>query len=134
MNRENIKKWVDALRSGEYLQGYAFLRRGNSYCCLGVACELARKSIPISIDVDHAELDIHFYNGSKYSLPDEVLDWLGFSRPYAIKFTNSDGTEVSRTLADINDSKEYNFNQIADLIEKQFLSDPDNSEETSNVE
>jgi len=34
--------WVAALRSGEYQQGKANLRAAdNTYCCLGVLCELA---------------------------------------------------------------------------------------------
>jgi len=39
------KKWVAALRSGKYKQGKHRLKqtdiKGDSYCCLGVACEIA---------------------------------------------------------------------------------------------
>ena len=41
------KKWVAALRSGEYKQGMGLLKGEDwnggpfSYCCLGVACEVA---------------------------------------------------------------------------------------------
>ena len=40
MNREVKKKWLNALRSGDYPQGREFLQdsEGN-YCCLGVLCE-----------------------------------------------------------------------------------------------
>lgn len=31
-------KWVAALRSGKYEQGAGYLKTGNTYCCLGVAC------------------------------------------------------------------------------------------------
>lgn len=34
-------KWIAALRSGAYKQGKGRLRRGDSYCCLGVLCEVA---------------------------------------------------------------------------------------------
>jgi hypothetical protein len=42
MNKDVAKKWVDALRSGEYRQARAVLRDGDSFCCLGVLCDLYR--------------------------------------------------------------------------------------------
>jgi hypothetical protein len=40
MDRELVKRWIDALRSGEYRQGMGTLRKGNEYCCLGILAEL----------------------------------------------------------------------------------------------
>ena len=40
MNPEIKAKWVAALRSGEYKQAKGQLRIGNSFCCLGVLCNL----------------------------------------------------------------------------------------------
>lgn len=34
-------KWLEALRSGKYEQAHRFLRVGNAFCCLGVACEIS---------------------------------------------------------------------------------------------
>ena len=46
----NRKKWVEALRSGEYEQGKEFLQCGSSFCCLGIACEVASKNgVPVSM-------------------------------------------------------------------------------------
>lgn len=52
MLNENARKWVEALRSGEFTQcsgklcGYDGSRW--CYCCLGVACEIAsRNGAPI---------------------------------------------------------------------------------------
>lgn len=36
-----IDKWLTALRSGEYEQGYGQLYEEEKYCCLGVLCELS---------------------------------------------------------------------------------------------
>jgi hypothetical protein len=40
--RNNLKKWIDALRSGEYKQAVGALAQqipeGIGFCCLGVAC------------------------------------------------------------------------------------------------
>lgn len=40
MDQEFKSKWCAALRSGEYKQGEGRLRRGNTFCCLGVAADL----------------------------------------------------------------------------------------------
>jgi hypothetical protein len=48
MDAELKAKWVEALRSGNYVQGTLALRqapfangKAYSYCCLGVLCEVA---------------------------------------------------------------------------------------------
>lgn len=46
MLNENAKKWVQALRSGEYKQGKDALRDNDKFCCLGVACEVYKKENP----------------------------------------------------------------------------------------
>ena len=38
-----LKLWIKALRSGEYKQTQGLLRVKNSFCCLGVLCDLQRK-------------------------------------------------------------------------------------------
>lgn len=44
--RDELREWVEALRSGEFTQGYGALTRywprdgRTEYCCLGVKCEL----------------------------------------------------------------------------------------------
>lgn len=42
MNSEIKVKWIEALRSGKYKQGKDALRSRNTYCCLGVLCEVVR--------------------------------------------------------------------------------------------
>lgn len=41
---EFYTQWLAALRSGEYQQGVATLRHEDTYCCLGVACDIATKN------------------------------------------------------------------------------------------
>ena len=41
MKKEIKDKWVAALRSGEYQQAYGRLRDDNSFCCLGVLCDIS---------------------------------------------------------------------------------------------
>ena len=40
MTPEFKAAWVAALRSGKYQQGRGALRKGDTFCCLGVACDL----------------------------------------------------------------------------------------------
>ena len=41
LNKQFKKKWLSALRSGEYKKGKGQLRtKDNRFCCLGVACEI----------------------------------------------------------------------------------------------
>lgn len=45
LNPEIKKKWVKALRSGKYNQCDGQLRQGDTFCCLGVLCDLHRKAM-----------------------------------------------------------------------------------------
>lgn len=40
LTQEIKDKWIAALTSGEYKQGQGYLRLGDTYCCLGVLCDL----------------------------------------------------------------------------------------------
>lgn len=38
--KSEIRKWIKALRSGEYRQARGRLQTERGYCCLGVACKV----------------------------------------------------------------------------------------------
>lgn len=63
MNKQALRLWVDALRSGEYSQTTGILGgytdSGDArYCCLGVACMVAEKAgVPIKIRIGDSHLD-----------------------------------------------------------------------------
>jgi hypothetical protein len=40
MNKKLKVEWLEALRFGRYTQAQGVLRRDNSFCCLGVLCDL----------------------------------------------------------------------------------------------
>lgn len=47
MNEERKAEWIAALESGEFKQGKSRLRNDDdTYCCLGVACEVYRRAHP----------------------------------------------------------------------------------------
>jgi hypothetical protein len=103
------QEWVNALRSGKYKQGKGNLRRGNKFCCLGVLCDLAAKSIPSTVAIDFAFAGAFRYDGNKCSLPDSVQNWASMS------------TDYGRISCDINlmklNDKGATFLEIADFIE-----------------
>ena len=71
MNKLIKKLWLEALRSGEYKQGQDKLKRNdNSFCCLGVLCDLHRKETQ-GKDWDNSNC----YYGEDNYLPPSVQDW-----------------------------------------------------------
>lgn len=115
---ENAKKWVAALRSGEYQQGMDALRDGDRFCCLGVACDVYRKATgdgewtDMVFSVDRGDWD----EWSSASLPDAVRKWIGLQTA----FGDWDATPENEfgCLSGANDSGEP-FAKIADIIESE---------------
>ena len=89
--REDIVKWVAALRSGDYRQGYDSLNHitpnGQSYCCLGVYKKVCLKT----------------FDPLPYA---QVYDQLGYVN--------------CQDFMKANDSRHVDFNEMADIIEERF--------------
>lgn len=125
MNPSVKAKWVEALRSGWYTQTDGTLKQGNSFCCLGVLCDLYLKEHkdtpskwnPVEPDGDefHA-FDEAGCSSSTTQLPSQVRDWGGLvsSDP---RVEDRNGT--LRVLSVLNDDGET-FDSIAGLIEAQL--------------
>lgn len=98
--------WLDALRSGDFIQGTGTLRDNGKHCCLGVLCEAARGHSPeIDVDIDH-HFDTHstvLRSGLTTSL-----------------FVIEEGARTTSDLAIINDHSGKTFSEIADLIEREM--------------
>jgi hypothetical protein len=138
MVKEDIKKkWLAALRSGEYVQGQSLLKTPDgNYCCLGVLCDLARKAGVVkvkNVTTDYGDevapmviTDTYFISAtdpndkSDIDLPGAVQDWAGLdsSNPRVID-TNSSYESKNELLSSLNDSGRT-FEEIADLIEDQL--------------
>lgn len=101
------QEWTEALRSGKYQQGRQALRVGDTFCCLGVLCEL------------HAEQTGHEWGGDGMSdptylgdyemLPEQVRAWAGLD--------TINPRIRGWKLSALNDEEELSFPEIADLIE-----------------
>ncbi len=122
--KEDIKaRWVEALRSGEYMQGQGGLRtRSGKFCCLGVLCELALQAgvvQPVWYDDDDFVKYAAVNDQSDVSggyLPSAVLDWAELENPNPLLY---DG-DVYRAASVWNDELGVNFNHIADMIERSL--------------
>lgn len=110
MKTEIAKKWIAALRSGEYRQAKGRLRDGSSFCCLGVLCNVHAQEFP---DIAKRQRQTNAYIGAEKVPPEEVMEWSGLNeRNPVVRFW-----EMERSLAELNDEGE-SFETIADLIEE----------------
>lgn len=111
MNQEIKQLWVAALRSGEYEQARGRLRDGDTFCCLGVLCDLHHKA---GLGYWYGE----YYADENEALPGAVVDWAGVPDfnpsikdiPLAVY---NDGNST-------DDIRPHSFQEIADLIEQHL--------------
>lgn len=111
LDPEFKKQYLKALRSGEYIQSEeALVKFKNNqeeieieilgYCCLGVACKVAGAS-------------------------NKELSGLGYIRkeliekyPILIPISGGDNSDIAMSLTKANDVKHWDFNRIANIIER----------------
>ena len=121
------KKLVEALRSGEYTQTDKALRDKDGYCCLGVACDLYRKTEkpdeqwePVHEQWEQWEpaegRSVWAFMEATSALPEEVMNWLGFATAEGL-FAEDCGISSLMLLNDEGKSFEY----IADAIESGMV-------------
>lgn len=141
MNRANMRKWIDALRGGEYRQGRSYLKYqfGNeiTYCCLGVVCDLMERE---GLDPGLHEYKIpnvweHRDTGTAWirtprgggTLPGIAQEWLGIEtdNPLLKAVIREAGTVRMRDrfATELNDCDLATFADIADAIEYTFFFD-----------
>ena len=114
--QENRKKWIEALRSGEYGQTKEVLCDGEgNYCCLGVLCQVYEneegKALPSTYEGTY-DAGIEHLGGFP-----EVKKWVGL-RDDTGRFEYKNGVPAER-LSMLNDECDWDFNQLADLIESE---------------
>lgn len=123
--KDRIRLWVKALRSGKYHQAKRSLRRDNRYCCLGVACDVYHRETG---DGEWQKRDDGTYafigaDGFMYgvnNLPAKVCIWFGLAtNPILGKRPEDPMSWMSAIRA--NDDYNMTFDEIADLVEKEYL-------------
>lgn len=123
MNRRVKKKWVEALRSGEFDQAEGVLCDGNNgYCCLGVLSELAVREGKAEKWLKEDRRNVWY--GKKRGdaddvfLPRSVRRWAGLDSDNP-SVPNGYATGSMSSLASLNDYGRT-FEEIADLIEQHL--------------
>ena len=105
MNKDVVRKWIKALRSGEYTQTkYCHRNADNHYCVMGVICDLHSKVfngkwLPTGPDYSYGE-----------TIPQVILDWLGKD----VRYLQLD------LLVYYNDSERQTFDELADYLEDKM--------------
>jgi hypothetical protein len=122
MNPRIKQRWLDALRSGEYKQTMENLQDSNGFCCLGVLCDLHAQERGMNWV---KRTDGYELYGETQLLPLSVQEWAGLDNHMGglVDFEyEKDGVMYvkSKSLPEINDAWNKNFNEIADLIETQL--------------
>jgi hypothetical protein len=97
------RKWIEALRSGEYKQGKytLFDKDNNSFCCIGVACTIYNNNTIIHRN--------GFLPNGDY----------GYAALPAAIAGGSCNTKVARLIS-MNDEEGKSFSQIAGWIEENL--------------
>ena len=101
--REFYQKWIAALRSGNYAQGFCKLRsKDDCFCVLGVACDVINPKGWVLVS---ERLYGFRFNGSVYGgfLPQRFHDEIGV---------------CDRAMMYLNDAGRLTFEQLADRVEE----------------
>ena len=107
MNAEIKKEWVEALRSGKFIQGRDLLRSRDKHCCLGVLCEIQSKHTGHKWETALSDPNSFTFLDGFYGLGSRTLNWCDLKSTEAL------------ALASMND-KGSTFEEIAKYIEEKL--------------
>lgn len=109
MNKDIVRKWIIALRSGDYAQTRYVHREGDNFCVMGVLCDLHAKEF---------KRENYWFpvGGSNYSygpgvIPESIEDWLGEGSRDILKLGH---------VVHLNDHQCKPFAQLATYIEDKM--------------
>ena len=116
MKPEIKQKWIDALAT--YKQGKEVLRNQNDeFCCLGVLCDIYSKETGVEWELSGDVSETMEIEGCISYLPIKVMNWAGLESFNPVVNIESLGM---CPLTHVNDSLNYTFPQIAELIQEQL--------------
>lgn len=129
----NRLEWVNALRSGEYVQGHFKLKQIDGdgeveHCPWGVACEIYKTHNPGCCEwSEYSEDDWRSsaFLCKDYNLDDNYTfqsDYHQYPPKRVIEYFIGDLENIySGTIIAFNDESEFSFNEIADCIENDTV-------------
>lgn len=112
-DKQLVKDWIAALRSGNYVQTYGFMHTSEGFCPFGVLCSLVDPDGWV-VDYIRDGNTIYAFQSeegtlSTWILPDSIYDRIGFNDNYEDQ------------LIDLSDRNRVPFDQIADYIENLYF-------------
>lgn len=111
--KKNLRKWIKALKSGEYKKTTERLKRADRFCGMGVGCDLFIREHKTfrwkgsEIQKDNGGGDYTYYISGE--APREVLKWLGISDSFQ-----------SKVIA-WNDEEKLSLKEIGTEIEAKYF-------------
>ena len=127
LKHARLQVLCDALTSGEYQQTTGVLERIDpdtekvlGHCCLGVAAREAMK-MGLPVEVTRDSVYRTSFNGNENVLEQTIYTFYGLpdGNP-EVKVSLCDSHDASN-LAQVNDSREYDFPAIAEIIKTTFI-------------
>lgn len=115
MKSDNINKWIYELRSNKFHKCKKYLRYNNTYCALGILCEISGLGEWVE-DISEAGVKNYKINGSKghrklFFPPNEVYDWIGLKK--------EDRRIFGAYVSSLND-QDLSFKEIASFLESKI--------------
>lgn len=108
ITKEDAQIWANALRSGEYKQGMYQLQSDNGHCCLGVACE---------VFIPKDKQNRNALGG--------LIGGMPFQQENAPRWLCNISDDLYRRMgvsfSKLNDTLDYSFDDIANLIELVYV-------------
>lgn len=105
MNKERLKLWVDALRSGKYTRTRHHYRQHNEFCAVGVAADVAIKNGYKGVEWVTEDGYVHLRYVTKGPAA-ATGKWYGLT------------LEEMSTISNLNDFTNLSFEETATYIEE----------------
>lgn len=112
MNKDNLRKATEALRSDKYRQITGYARTDEGFCAYGVMADVS------GVGTWEKTPEGYYTYGGRTGTGVADLDrWYGTEHGFSYVH-DEDGNWVS--IMALNDDRGYDFHQIAALIEKEY--------------
>jgi len=128
MDKRVQELWANALESDEFIQARSAMSRmtkeGQSYCCLGVLCELYSRETgndgwkPIPKALPELIGQEFNFDGYTICLPEDVMVWAGLEERNPVLIPKNHYLGESHRAVEVNDNMCYTFPEIAKLVRK----------------
>jgi len=119
MNKNLVKKWIKALRSGKYKQTSGSLHDVNGYCCLGVACKVYKDTKGITKSI-RSVAGVICKNKRRDDKSEHIHNKVVAKAFGLNRISDLDYLYTQGRLASMNDLGN-SFSDIADYIEENIL-------------